>query len=85
MKTKTLHSQDAKKVGISNYHNILIAPDGMTVVNFEHVGRDIQPSDLYYFLRKVMEKHQWNEKNLLWTGRPACALWQLYLQCVKCP
>lgn len=48
--------------GEYNYHNILITPDGMTVVNFEHVGRDIQPSDLYYFLRKVMEKHQWNEK-----------------------
>ena len=25
------------------------------------------------------------EKKLLWPERPACALWQLYLQCVKCP
>lgn len=48
--------------GEYNYHNILITSDGMTAVNFEHVGRDIQPADLYYFLRKVMEKHQWNEK-----------------------
>nr|WP_294467537.1 CotS family spore coat protein [uncultured Sellimonas sp.] len=48
--------------GEYNYHNILITQDGMTVVNFEHAGRDIQPADLYYFLRKIMEKHQWNAK-----------------------
>lgn len=48
--------------GEYNYHNILITPEGMTAVNFEHIGTDIQPSDLYYFLRKVMEKNQWNEK-----------------------
>ena len=48
--------------GEYNYHNILITPEGMTAVNFEHVGRDLQAADLAYFLRKVMEKHQWNEK-----------------------
>lgn len=47
--------------GEYNYHNILITPEGMTAVNFEHVGRDLQAADLAYFLRKVMEKHQWNE------------------------
>ena len=46
--------------GEYNYHNILITPEGMTAVNFEHVGRDLQAADLAYFLRKVMEKHDWN-------------------------
>src|SRR5699024_11975624 len=36
--------------GEYNYHNILIATDGMKVVNFVYVGSDIQSSDLYYFI-----------------------------------
>ena len=30
--------------------------------NFEHFREDIQMADFYYFLRKVMEKCQWNER-----------------------
>lgn len=61
--------------GDYNYHNVLFlspsASEGkaenysytpsMATTNFEHVRVDVQVQDLYYFLRKVMEKHRWNE------------------------
>lgn len=54
--------------GDYNYHNILMLPDdeknpGGTIAttNFEHFHMDVQVLDLYYFLRKVMEKHKWKE------------------------
>ncbi len=48
--------------GDYNYHNILMSPSGIATTNFEHVQRDIQIRDFYYFLRKVMEKNRWNEE-----------------------
>lgn len=33
---------------------------GIATTNFEHFVNDIQASDLYYFMRKVLEKHEWN-------------------------
>lgn len=47
--------------GDYNYHNLLIFPGGMGVTNFEHMRVDIQAHDLYYFLRKAMEKFRWKE------------------------
>lgn len=47
--------------GDYNYHNVLFTPGGIATTNFEHFRVDVQVQDLYYFLRKVMEKHQWNE------------------------
>ena len=46
--------------GDYNYHNILITPTGLATTNFEHFHEGIQVSDFYYFLRKTMEKNQWN-------------------------
>lgn len=46
--------------GSYNYHNILRLKDGMAVLNFEHSGRGMLIRDLYFFLRKVLEKHDWN-------------------------
>ncbi len=46
--------------GDYNYHNILILRDGMATTNFEHFEENLQVIDLYYFLRKAMEKHQWD-------------------------
>lgn len=53
--------------GDYNYHNLLVLREDqkMAVTNFEHMRVDIQVRDLYYFLRKAMEKHRWKEK----TGR----------------
>lgn len=47
--------------GDYNYHNIWIGSGRVAVTNFEHFRMDVQVQDLYYFLRKVMEKHQWKE------------------------
>lgn len=46
--------------GDYNYHNILMTPLGIATTNFEHFYQGIQINDLYYFLRKSMEKNQWN-------------------------
>lgn len=46
--------------GDYNYHNVLITYDGMATTNFEHVQRNVQVTDLYYFFRKVMEKNHWD-------------------------
>lgn len=48
--------------GDYNYHNVMMTSNGMATSNFDHFHIDVQVSDLYYFLRKVMEKHLWNEK-----------------------
>lgn len=60
--------------GEYNYHNILMLPgydkllrnekyggDCIATTGFEHFRVDVQVLDLYYFLRKVMEKHKWKE------------------------
>ena len=48
--------------GDYNYHNILMLHDGVATTNFEHFEENVQVTDLYYFLRKTMEKHQWDSK-----------------------
>lgn len=54
--------------GEYNYHNILMIqgdynyrkePYRIATTNFEKFKPDVQVEDLYYFLRKVMEKHGW--------------------------
>lgn len=61
---KTLLEQslkDGKMVhGDYNYHNILMTNAGAATTNFEHAYAGIPVTDLYYFLRKIMEKHAWN-------------------------
>lgn len=46
--------------GDYNYHNVLMTYSGIATTNFEHVQSNIQVTDLYYFLRKVMEKNHWD-------------------------
>ena len=48
--------------GEYNYHNLLTDGDGIAVTNFEHMKTGIQVYDLYYFIRKVMEKYSWKLK-----------------------
>ena len=48
--------------GDYNYHNILMCRDGTAVTNFEHMCVGLRAHDLYYFLRKAMEKHHWKQK-----------------------
>ncbi len=48
--------------GDYNYHNILMVGQEMAVVNMEHFRQGIQIEDLYYFLRKAMEKYHWDAR-----------------------
>lgn len=48
--------------GAYNYHNLLMTGNGIAVTDFEHMKMGIQVYDLYYFLRKVMEKYSWKQK-----------------------
>lgn len=47
--------------GDYNYHNILMTQNGVATTNFDRCHPDIQLSDVYYYLRKSMEKCGWNE------------------------
>lgn len=48
--------------GEYNYHNILICTDGIATTNFEKFRIHVQMEDFYYFLRKTMEKHEWDAR-----------------------
>lgn len=48
--------------GDYNYHNLLFCQRGTAVTNFEHSHIEIQLSDFYYYLRKVLEKHHYDER-----------------------
>lgn len=47
--------------GNYNYHNLLISQEGIAVLHFEHSGYGILMKDLYFFMRKILEKYDWNE------------------------
>ena len=61
-----LYAEETKKSGMIhgeyNYHNIIMTKEGIATTNFEKFRRDIQVEDLYYFLRKCMEKHHYDER-----------------------
>jgi len=46
--------------GEYNQHNILYTEQGLSVVNGEKWSFDIQVTDLYQFMRKILEKHNWD-------------------------
>lgn len=46
--------------GNFNYHNIMFMGNDAAVMNFSRAAINILITDLYNFLRKVMEKHNWN-------------------------
>lgn len=46
--------------GDYQYHNIKMLSDGIGVSNFEKCCLDSQMRDLYLFMRKVLEKNNWN-------------------------
>lgn len=60
--TLLAHSREAHTLihGDYNYHNILMTYGGIASTNFEHVEENVQVTDFYYFLRKVMEKNHWS-------------------------
>lgn len=58
--TQTSREEGTIIHGDYNYHNVWMTSKGIATTNFEHFANDIQASDLYYFMRKVLEKHEWN-------------------------
>jgi CotS family spore coat protein len=46
--------------GEFNQHNVLILGSQMAVTNFDKWNYDIQMADLYQFMRKILEKHNWD-------------------------
>ncbi|SET63492.1 CotS family spore coat protein [[Clostridium] polysaccharolyticum] len=46
--------------GSYTYHNIIVTSEGIFTTNFDKADIGIQIFDLYYFLRKVMEKNNWD-------------------------
>lgn len=48
--------------GDYNYHNVIFTKNKTATVNFEkcHVG--IQMEDLYHFMRKILEKNNWDKR-----------------------
>lgn len=53
--TQTSREEGTIIHGDYNYHNVWMTPKGIATTNFEHFANDIQASDLYYFMRKVLE------------------------------
>ena len=48
--------------GDYNYHNILFGEEGICITGFERAHMEPQVSDLYYYLRKILEKYRYDEK-----------------------
>ena len=46
--------------GLCNQHNFLLAGDKVALVNFDHFFYGNHTADVAQFLRKVMEKHDWD-------------------------
>lgn len=49
----------AMQHGNYTYHNVILGRDGAATVNFENAAYGLPLMDLYFFLRKVMEKNNW--------------------------
>ncbi len=48
--------------GDYNHHNIIYRDGRAVITNFERFQINIPGSDLYYFMRKILEKKNWNEE-----------------------
>lgn len=48
--------------GSFNHHNVIFCRNGCAAVNFARAGRGCQVTDLYDFMRKMLEKYDWDIK-----------------------
>ena len=48
--------------GDYNYHNCIMCCDYVALCGFENIKSDLYISDLYNFVRKIMEKYDWDVK-----------------------
>ena len=61
--------------GDLDQHHLLMTGRGMAVVEFNRMHFGVQVTNLYHFLRKVMEKHEWNSA----LGQSVLDVYQKYL------
>lgn len=47
--------------GDFNYHQVILNRKFTAVINFDRMNLDVQTQDVYQFLRKVMEKNNWEQ------------------------
>lgn len=47
--------------GDYSHHHVLINKNQLAAVNFDKSVRNVQIQDLYYFMRKALEKNNWDE------------------------
>ena len=45
---------------VKNRHHVLMGRDHVAVTGFGRMRLGLQVEDLYYLMRKVMEKHDWD-------------------------
>lgn len=48
--------------GDYNHHHVLMCGYDIATTNFEYCKFDFQVNDLYRFMRKILEKHDWNQR-----------------------
>lgn len=48
--------------GDYNHHHVLMCGYDIATTNFEYCRFDCQINDLYRFMRKMLEKHDWNQR-----------------------
>ena len=48
--------------GDYNHHHVLMSGYDIATTNFECCKFDYQVNDLYRFMRKILEKHDWNQR-----------------------
>ena len=48
--------------GELNQHHILMGDGFRAIIEFNRMHQGVQAADLYHFVRKAMEKHNWNPK-----------------------
>lgn len=48
--------------GDYDHHHVLLSGYDIATISFESCRYDLQISDLYRFMRKILEKHEWNPR-----------------------
>jgi Ser/Thr protein kinase RdoA (MazF antagonist) len=62
LKDLELKPQDGVCHGDYNHHHVLMCGYEIATTNFECCRFDFQVNDLYRFMRKILEKHEWNPR-----------------------
>ena len=52
--------------GEYQHHNLIITGDGLFLINFEKCVQDSPARDIYLFMRKLLEKNDWNKETGFW-------------------